>query len=74
MEFPKEFLHSHMIRGKYLFRGAFHCDQTVIHKDNPIGDVTGKAHLVGNDHHGDMLGCQVFDYFQDFASELRVQS
>ena len=29
---------------------------------------------MGNDHHGDMLCCQLFDHFQDLTGQLRVKS
>ena len=73
MEFPQEFLHSYVIGGKYFFRSAFYSGQAVIHEDDPVGDITGKAHFVSDNHHSDVFGCQVFDDLQDFAGELRIQ-
>ena len=73
MEFPQEFLHSYVVGREYLLGRAFYGDEPVVHEDDPVGDVPGEAHLVGDDHHGDVLGCQVFDDFQDFAGEFGVK-
>ena len=73
MEFPQEFLHSYMFRGKYLLRGTFYCNEAIIHKNDPVRNIFGKIHLVGDDYHSDVFGCQVLDDLQDLAGELGVK-
>ena len=59
MEFPQEFLHSYMFRGKYLLRGTFYCNEAIIHENDPVRNIFGKIHLVGDDYHSDVFGCQI---------------
>ena len=38
-----------------------------------VGHVTGKGHLVGDDHHGHVLGGKLADDLQDLAGQLWVE-
>ena len=72
-EFPQEFFHSCVIGPKDFFRGSLFRDNALIHKDDMVGHMFGKIHLVGNDHHCHVLCSQIFDYFQDLSRQLRIQ-
>ena len=56
-----------------LFRITLLHDQTSIHKDDLIGNVSGKGHLVGDDDHGGFLFGQRADHSQYLAGQLRIQ-
>ena len=73
MEFPQEFLHSYMFRGKYLLRGTFYCNEAIIHENDPIRNIFGKIHLVGNNYHSDVFGCQILNNLQDLSCKFRVK-
>ena len=45
-----------------------------IHEDDPVGDLTGKAHLVSHDDHGDAGLCQLLHHIENLADHLRVES
>ena len=50
----------------------FHNDAAV-HKDDAVGDIAGKAHLVRHDDHGHTVVRQVAHDAQNVAHELRVE-
>ena len=43
-----------------VFRGALLHDLAAIHKDNPVGNFTGKSHFVSNSDHGHAFPGQGF--------------
>ena len=73
MEFSQEFLHSYMFRGKYLLRGTFYCNEAIIHENDPVRNIFGKIHLVGDDYHSDVFGCQILNNLQDLSCKFRVK-
>ena len=48
-------------------------DGTFIHKDNPIGHLPGKSHLVGDDNHRHAFFGQGFHNIQYFTNHFRIQ-
>ena len=60
--------------GEEVLRCPLLNDLTVCHEHDPVGHLTGKAHLVGNDHHRDVLLVgQIHHDIQHFLNGLRVQ-
>ena len=60
--------------GEEVLRRAFLNDLAVRHKDDAVGHVSCKAHLVGDDHHRDvLLVCQLYHDIQHFLNGLRVE-
>ena len=53
-------------------RTLFHNDAAV-HKDDAVGDVAGKAHLVRHDDHGHAIACQVAHDTQNVANQLGIE-
>ena len=43
---------------KHFFRSSFFHDHAVCHKDHPVGNIFGKCHLMGHDHHRDLQVCR----------------
>ena len=57
-----------------MLRRALLHDLAVRHKDDPVGDIPCEAHLVGDDHHRDvLLVCQPHHDVQHFLDRLRVE-
>src|SRR4030067_2877456 len=48
-------------------------DKAFIDKQYPVGDVAGKAHLMGDDNHGGAFVRQLFHHVQDLANQLGVE-
>ena len=48
-------------------------DDAAVHEDDLIGHIAREAHLVSDDHHGHVFGCQIADDAQHLAGELGVQ-
>ena len=53
-------------------RTLFH-DNAAVHKDDAVGDVAGKAHLVRHHDHSHAITCQVAHDAQDVANKLGVE-
>ena len=53
-------------------RTLFH-DNATVHKDDAVGDVAGKAHLVRHHDHSHAITCQVAHDAQDVANKLGVE-
>ena len=47
-----------MIGIKNLIRLSFERYHTLIHKNDPVGNISRKAHLMRDDHHRDLQVCQ----------------
>ena len=45
-----------------LLGGTLLHDIAAVHKDHSIGHLSGEAHLVGDDHHGHAVGCQLLHH------------
>ena len=58
---------------KQLLGGAFLRNDTVADKQHTAGYLTGKAHFMGNDHHGHAAFCQLFHNVKHLAHKLRVK-
>ena len=69
----EEGLHSFVFGVEDFFGGALFYDYPVGHKDNFVGDVSGKGHFVGYYDHGDFQVLKGFDDFQNFAGKFRVK-
>ena len=67
-------LGSLIIGCEYLLRLPLLYDHAVCHKNDPVGNVSGKGHLMGDDDHGDMKICQGPYHLSDFSRKLRIQS
>ena len=48
-------------------------DDAAVHEDDAVRNVAGKAHLVGDDDHGHVLGGKPLDDLQDLGRELGVK-
>lgn len=48
-------------------------DLSVCHKYHTVRYLSGKSHLVGNDHHGDIFLCQLDHDIQYFLNRLGIQ-
>ena len=60
--------------GEEMLRRTLLDDLTVGHEDHPVGHLAGEAHLVGDDHHRDVLFVGQIDHdIQHFLNGLRVQ-
>ena len=60
--------------GEEMLRRALLDDLAVGHEDNAVGHRAGEAHLVGDDHHGDVLLVSQPDHdVQHFLNGLGVQ-
>ena len=46
---------------------------TFIHKDNPIGNLTGKTHFMGHAHHGHTITSQLNHHIKHFLNHFRVK-
>ena len=62
-----------MVCTKYLLRCSLQRYHAFIHKDHTVGDIFGKFHLMGDDHHGDIQIRQGFDDFQHLTGQFRIQ-
>src|SRR5918997_1990544 len=58
---------------KKVVRRAVLDDAALVHKDYPVGDAAGEAHLVGNDDHRHAAAGQVRHRVEDLADHLGVQ-
>ena len=56
-----------------LVGGALLGNNALVHKDDLIGHLTGKSHLVGDDNHGGFLLCQLPDDLENLAGQFRIQ-
>jgi hypothetical protein len=56
----------------FLRVALFH-DETVVHEDDPIGDVPSEVHLMRDDEHRHSLTSKITDYGQNLADELGVE-
>ena len=56
-----------MLRSSLLYDGA------VVHEDDPVRHLLGKAHLVGNADHGNVFLGQIHHNVQNFLYHLRVK-
>ena len=59
--------------GEDFFRGALFRNYAVIQEHDPVGNFPGKAHFVGDHHHGHTLLCKVFHNIQYLADHFRIQ-
>ncbi|MNN94578.1 hypothetical protein D3C81_2132290 [compost metagenome] len=59
---------------KYFCRNSLLCDCSFIHEDKPAPHLAGKAHFVGDHHHGHALGGKPLHYIQHLADHFRVKS
>src|SRR6266702_2491102 len=48
-------------------------DLAAVHEDHTVGDLAGKAHLVGDDHHGHALMGEVDHDVEHLAHHFRVE-
>ncbi len=53
--------------------GALLDDHPAVHEDQPVGDLAGEAHLVGDDHHRHALRGEVLHDAEHVADELGVE-
>ena len=58
---------------EYLIRGSLLHNDTGIHEYYPAGNLFGKHHLMGNDHHRHPVFCQGLDNLQYLADHFRIQ-
>ena len=56
-----------------LLGGGFLRHNAVFHKDDAVGHIAGKAHLMGDDHQRKSVGSQLGDGIQHLAGQLGVQ-
>ena len=73
MNFPQKFPHSCVFCLKHLIRRSLHLNEAFVHENNPVGNISGKLHLMGDDHHGDIQIRQGSDHLQHLAGQLRIQ-
>ena len=59
--------------GEQLLRGLVLLDFAVVDEDDAVGDLARKAHLMGDDQHGDAGVGQLLHQFQDLADHFGVQ-
>ena len=58
---------------KNLIRRAVFLHDAFSHKENPVRDLFGKGHFVGNDDHGHIFIGQLFNSPQYFTGQFRIQ-
>src|SRR3954453_4133485 len=58
---------------EHLLRRGLLRDQALVHEDDPVGDLAGEAHLVGDDEHRHAATGEVAHYAQDLSDEFGVE-
>ncbi len=58
---------------KKLLRCSLFDDFTLIHKNDPIRQLPGKTHLLGDTDHGHATAGQLHQNVKDFFDHLRIQ-
>ena len=53
--------------------GGFLRHNAVFHKDDAVGHIAGKTHLMGDDHQRKSIGSQLGNGIQHLAGQLGVQ-
>ena len=72
--FCEEALSSFAARcGEKLFLRSFFHDFSGIHEYDAVGHFSGKAHLMGNDHHGHTVLGQIDHDIEHFIDHFRVK-
>src|SRR5690554_398430 len=56
-----------------LFRGRLFDDLAFGHEQHPVRSLTREAHLVGDDHHGHSVVCQLHHDVEHLADHFRVE-
>ena len=56
-----------------MFRGAFFDDSAFVHKDDSVRNFPGKAHFVGDDHHGDVFFRKADHNVQNLLNCFRIE-
>lgn len=60
-------------RGQHLPRRAALDDFATVEEQDPVGDLTGEGHLVGDDHHGQALAGEVPHDAQNLAHPFGIE-
>src|SRR5208283_4793560 len=69
-EAPRALLHRLV---QYLAGRALFDDDPIIHEDDPVGDVAGKAHLMGDDDHCHSGFREAADHAEHLADQLGIE-
>ena len=59
---PDKFLHPGIRSHKQLLRRALLPDDAILHKDNTVGQLSGKLHFMSDNNHRHMILRQLTDY------------
>ena len=59
--------------GEEVFGGAHFHDLAAVHEDDAVGDLTGEAHLVGDDEHGHAAYGQLLHHVEHLFDHLGVE-
>ena len=63
----------HFTAEEHLSRNVFD-NFSIVHEDNPVGDVAGKAHFVGHDDRSHPIYRQFTNHIEHFLNHLGVKS
>ena len=57
-----------------MLRRSFLYDASILHENDPVGDLPGESHFMRHNNHGDVvLLCQSDHHVQNFLDRLRIQ-